>query len=89
MNRHLAEADVFRRYLIGPTKEACAHRNAILIDDRPENCDTFKRHGGHAVLFPAPWNDHRGQLPLNYTIDALERLIIRQRFAQTLRGGQG
>jgi 5'(3')-deoxyribonucleotidase len=89
MNRHLSEADVFRRYLIGPTKEACAHRNAILIDDRPENCDTFKRHGGHAVLFPAPWNDHRGCVdPLRHTLMATTEFITRQRFASMMRGGQ-
>lgn len=46
----------FRAYLIGPDKAACARRGAVLIDDRDDGCRGFEAAGGHAVVFPQPWN---------------------------------
>lgn len=46
----------FRDYLIGPDKPSCARRGAVLIDDRDAGCEAFVEAGGHAVVFPQPWN---------------------------------
>jgi len=47
-----------RRTMIGPAKEFCAGSpKHALIDDRPENIDTFAAAGGSVFTFPAPWND--------------------------------
>jgi hypothetical protein len=48
----------------------------VLIDDNTKNCQTFQEFGGHALLFPAPWNAH-GFVPsrtfaLNYAREFLE-----------------
>lgn len=48
------------RYLLGSCKEACAAKNTLLIDDLEKNCEKFKKAGGYAILFPRPWNKHRG-----------------------------
>jgi hypothetical protein len=42
----------FTRFAITPHKEIAANEHTILIDDRPENIATFRKHGGHGVLFP-------------------------------------
>lgn len=47
-----------RKFLIGAPKEFCAHRDAILIDDKNTNVDNFKHHGGWGLLLPRPWNRH-------------------------------
>lgn len=47
----------FRDYLIGSVKHRCAHPGALLIDDSPRNCESFREHGGHAILFPGVGND--------------------------------
>lgn len=49
----------FRDFLIGPDKPSCARRGAVLIDDRDEGCEGFVAAGGHAVVFPQPWNTRR------------------------------
>jgi hypothetical protein len=46
----------FRSYLIGPDKQSCARPGAVLIDDRDENCDSFRQAGGRAIVFPQRWN---------------------------------
>lgn len=48
----------FRDFLIGPQKHLCARPDAVLIDDSDRNVDRFREHGGHAVLFPQPWNSN-------------------------------
>jgi hypothetical protein len=53
----------FRDYLIGPAKAACAGRGAVLIDDRDEGCESFIAAGGHAIVFPQPWNSAHAVVP--------------------------
>ena len=48
--------DYNRAFLLGPAKRFCAHNRAILIDDNNQNWLDFKEAGGHAILFPQPWN---------------------------------
>lgn len=50
--------DYAGRCLIGPCKEFCAHRGAILVDDCDANVVRFIEHGGGAILVPRPWNHH-------------------------------
>jgi len=45
-----------RRFLIGPPKQFCAHKDAILIDDADHNVDAFVKAGGKAILVPRAWN---------------------------------
>lgn len=44
------------KYILTPSKYACAHKGAILIDDHNENCQQFSTAGGHTILYPQPWN---------------------------------
>jgi hypothetical protein len=61
LQRHFGSS--FRGYLIGPDKAACARRGAVLIDDRDEGCKAFEAAGGHAVVFPQPWNSGHAVTP--------------------------
>lgn len=45
-----------RRFLVGPPKEFCASPRHALVDDHEPNAVKFVEAGGHALLFPAPWN---------------------------------
>jgi 5'(3')-deoxyribonucleotidase len=66
----------FRKYLIGPAKEFCANPNTVLIDDSESNCAKFRSYGGHAILFPRPWNYHRTMSdPLAYTLETLDMIV--------------
>jgi len=53
----------FRDYLIGPDKASCARRGAVLIDDRDDGCKAFEAEGGHAIVFPQPWNSEHALVP--------------------------
>lgn len=44
------------RLIVGSCKHMMAHPGALLIDDYDVNVDTFRKHGGNAVLVPRPWN---------------------------------
>jgi 5'(3')-deoxyribonucleotidase len=44
------------KFLIGYQKHFCANENTVLIDDKDKNVDTFRIHGGKALLVPRPWN---------------------------------
>lgn len=47
----------YQYYLIfAECKEEMAHRGVTLIDDHERNVDKFRCCGGHAILFPRPWN---------------------------------
>ena len=49
-----------KRAVFCTTKELCAARCKLLIDDHDPNVDGFRAAGGHAVLAPRPWNkNHR------------------------------
>lgn len=41
-----------RDFLIGKPKYMCAGQNAVLIDDRPMNCEKFVERGGQAFCWP-------------------------------------
>lgn len=45
-----------RRFFFGTAKHFAARPNAVLVDDKNENVDLFTQHGGHAFLYPRPWN---------------------------------
>jgi 5'(3')-deoxyribonucleotidase len=53
----------FRDYLIGAPKHRAAHPAALLIDDSPHNCQRFRAHGGHAIMFPGHGNDLHALTP--------------------------
>ena len=48
-----------KQYLIGPAKHFCASSDALLIDDNDLHVETFRKAGGHAILFSQPWNENR------------------------------
>ena len=58
--RNLPE-NLHRQYLIGPRKFFCAHHQHLLIDDSDTNVRLFRKHGGHAILVPRPWNSLHGR----------------------------
>lgn len=37
-------------------KHMFAHKDALLIDDKPENVGMFREWGGVSILYPQPWN---------------------------------
>lgn len=59
MNKHLADGDVFRDFLMGKHKDLCARPGSLLIDDRDSNCEKFVAAGGRAIVFPRVWNSNR------------------------------
>lgn len=71
--------NTFIDFLIGKPKECCAHSDAILIDDKNENCDAFVEYGGHSILFPQPWNRNKDKIDfrMTYTLDQLDKLLSR------------
>lgn len=66
-----------RRFLIGADKPACARPGAVLIDDSDANCEGFRERGGHAIVFPRPWNSERRNWakPLTYVLEQLAGLV--------------
>lgn len=67
--------DYAQRYLLGPSKEFCAHDNAVLIDDNDKNVDTWMAHGGIGVLVPRPWNRDHARPMLSSLTDRIEVVI--------------
>lgn len=47
------------RHLMGPAKQFAAGQGFVLIDDNEPNVEAFRRAGGWAILYPAPWNSRR------------------------------
>jgi 5'(3')-deoxyribonucleotidase len=45
----------FTGFVFTSRKELLASPGAVLIDDKPKNCEEFKKAGGEAILFPARW----------------------------------
>jgi len=43
-------------YFLGSQKHLLAGQDRILIDDYDCNCEEFENSGGHALLWPQPWN---------------------------------
>jgi 5'(3')-deoxyribonucleotidase len=60
-------------------KHFLAHPDVVLIDDYDKNVDTFREHGGKAILFPMPWNSnvdyYRQGLSMEIVTQCLELLV--------------
>lgn len=67
----------FDRFALTPHKHIFACRNAVLIDDRPQNVDAFREAGGIGVLFPSPMNAlaKYSQDPVPYVKEVLLGII--------------
>jgi hypothetical protein len=67
------QGEAFRDYIITPHKHLLARPTRLLIDDFDKNCDVFRKAGGHAILFPRPWNENRAyaQDPIKYFMDEI------------------
>lgn len=66
----------FDRFAITPYKHLFARPDALLIDDKDENVETFVRAGGHGIIFPTYHNSkhaHR-DTPLAYVSEQLDRI---------------
>ena len=69
IRRHMPQ---FRRqFLVGPAKQFAASPRHCLVDDHHKNIEAFKDAGGHAFLFPAPYN-HRFK---EHPVDALRSWV--------------
>lgn len=42
-------------------KHLLAKPSSLLIDDSDRNCEQFREDGGHAIVFPQPWNSQHGE----------------------------
>lgn len=51
--------DCFEDYFLGKHKFVLADSRSVLIDDNDYNVEYFREVGGHAILFPQPWNSNR------------------------------
>lgn len=64
-----------RRFLFGPPKHFVAHPNAVLVDDYDKNVESFRAHGGRAILLPRIWNSlHAIENPVAYLVEQLATL---------------
>jgi len=64
-----------RQFLVGPAKQFAASPRHCLVDDHTKNIESFKDAGGHAFLFPAPYNPRFKEHPvkaLQQWVDALD-----------------
>lgn len=50
----------FNNFLIGSQKYLLAKPDTLLIDDNDRKVSDFREAGGHAILFPQPWNANHG-----------------------------
>lgn len=79
LNRHVGH-DVATSFC-QPGKGIVSGRSGwLLVDDSPEECASFERHGGTAILFPQPWNANRsfaasGASRISYVRQQLDRLL--------------
>ena len=56
-------------------KHLLARPNILLIDDRNENVDGFRKAGGKALLVPRPWN--RAHLQADRTVEVVKEFLER------------
>lgn len=54
INNNLSQFE--NRIDLSSNKERLSKPGTLLIDDKDCNCERFREEGGHAVLFPQPWN---------------------------------
>ena len=63
-----------RKVFIGPWKEYLAHDGVVLIDDRDEYINRFKKNGGHGILVPRKWNSY-GRDNIRFFLEELEDYV--------------
>ena len=70
--------DYSRRFFIGPDKRFFASDGALLVDDADHNVDSFRCHGGKAVLVPRKWNANHAlsNTSLSYTLSQIGKKHI-------------
>lgn len=56
LREHIGPANTMDYIICGTHKHWLARRGTVLIDDKSENCEDFKLHGGGTILVPQPWN---------------------------------
>lgn len=72
----------FTKFMLGKDKWLMAKPGTVLIDDSDKNCQLFEEAGGHAIVFPQPWNSRRA------IADAGLRLAyVRERLTEIKGGG--
>lgn len=74
--KYLGSKFVVERMFVNSSKHLFApNENAVLIDDRQENCYKFIDHGGDAILFPSVGNTlyRQRDKPLKYVLNCLEQ----------------
>lgn len=64
---------MYRRTIITPAKEMCAHPDALLIDDADHNVNKWRDNGGVAILVPRIWNSRHAEA--NDTVEILRKEI--------------
>lgn len=64
-----------RQFLIGNSKQFCASKDTVLIDDADRNIDAFKAAGGLTVLVPRKWNS-------NYELDGFTVDVVDERIRE-------
>lgn len=57
LDYHFGKGFARKHALIGAKKHVVSQPGSLLIDDRPKNCEAWKREGGTAILFPAFGNE--------------------------------
>ena len=64
------------RYMLGSRKDLLAAPDRVLVDDAEKNVDAFRDAGGHAILFPGPWNSNHERIgvELAWTMAELGRI---------------
>lgn len=65
-----------KRTFLGSHKWIAAFPGSLLIDDKDDNIEEFKKYGGGGLLIPRPWNKRCDEVKEDGSIDIHE--IIRQ-----------
>ena len=78
LKKHFGED--FDSYMIGRRKDLMGYNpRHLLVDDHEDNVHAFRKAGGQAILFPAPWNDLRfvdqQKKHMEYMIYELQRIL--------------
>jgi hypothetical protein len=68
--------EMHHNYLFGRSKQFCADRYSILVDDCDANVEAFQEAGGIGILVPRPWNKlWRIRLATEYTLGRLRNEV--------------
>ena len=74
------------RAFIGADKSFWAYPDTLLIDDCDDNCESFVKAGGQALLVPRPWNSRHLEDTAEVLIDFFSRYQVRPHVAARLQG---